>query len=201
MFLDTEEVHKSKAMRAAVIHIGYFGVLADDEAAGLDNFLLVANALARKGVEFRFSIVGSGPGLSRLKGKVADHDMQKHFDYSGFVPMPDAFALLKEFDFGLVTWGDLPKNHLHTAMKVMDYMCCAVPVCSLPLKEQLNSTQRIGIHADTFEEIADRMVELHNQPDEYEALRRRSLDHFNTVLSWPLQEKGLLTAYSDLTAA
>ena len=36
----------------------------------------------------------------------------------------------------------------------MDYMCCAVPVRSLRLTEQMYSTDGIGIHADSFESMA-----------------------------------------------
>jgi hypothetical protein len=124
--------------------------------------------------------------------------MENRFALHGFVRLPEAFDVIKQFDFGLVTWGDLPKNHLHTAMKVMDYMCCGVPVCSLRLKEQLASTQNVGIHGDTFEEIAQGMANIYRDEHEYEQLRQKTLRHFNEVLSWELQERSLLDAYAAL---
>jgi glycosyltransferase involved in cell wall biosynthesis len=181
-----------------VLHIGYFGVLANDAAAGLDNILLMAASLDRRTVPFRFSIVGSGPGLPRLKQVVKEAGLESRFCYHGFVKMPAALDLIKTFDFGLVSWGDMPKNHLHTAMKVMDYMCCAVPVCSLELKEQIKSTGGIGVHASSFEQIAERVVAIYRQPDAYQDLRRESLRHFNEVLCWELQEKKLMEAYRSL---
>ena len=181
-----------------VLHIGYFGVLANDAAAGLDNILLMAASLNRLAVPFRFSIVGSGPGLPDLKQMVKEAGLEGRFRYHGFVAMPAALDLIKTFDFGLVSWGDLPKNHLHTAMKVMDYMCCAVPVCSLYLDEQLKSTAGIGIHAADFEAITRSMVRVYHQADEYEDLRRKTLRHFNDVLCWELQESKLVQAYRDL---
>lgn len=197
LFQDIVEIAKPEPN--GTITVGYFGVLADDEAAGLDNIFVVADALLRKQVPFHFSIVGDGPGLNVLRQKVKDRGLEEKFDFHGFIPMPQALALIKNFDFGLVTWGYLPKNHLHTAMKIMDYMCCAVPVCSLPLKEQLNSTQNLGIHAATFEEIAKQLVDVYGRPRDYEALRRQMLEHFNTVLSWELQEQQLINAYDLLT--
>ena len=196
LFNSTSEIHKSE--RAGVINIGYFGVLADDQAAGLDNFVIIATALANLNIRFKFSIVGSGPGLRSLKDKIAECGMEERFDLRGFVRLPQAFEIIKDFDFGLVTWGYLPKNHLHTAMKVMDYMCCAVPVCSLRLKEQVTSTQGIGIHANTFEDIAQQIADIYSKVDDYEDLRDRTLRHFNKVLSWELQKGNLLNAYSSL---
>ena len=56
-------------------------------------------------------------------------------------------------------------------MKIMDYMCCAVPVCSLPLKEQVYSTQGIAIHANTFEGIARKIAEVYKEVNEYEGFK------------------------------
>ena len=196
LFKSTTEINKSQ--RTGVINIGYFGVLAADEAAGLDNFFIIATTLAKNKIQFKFSVIGSGPGLSYLQRKITECGMEERFDLHGFVRVPQAFEIIKNFDFGLVTWGYLPKNHLHTAMKVMDYMCCAVPVCSLRLKEQVNSTEDIGIHVNTFEDIAQEIVETYNKVDEYEDLRERTLSHFNNVLSWELQKLNLISAYASL---
>jgi glycosyltransferase involved in cell wall biosynthesis len=176
-------------------------LLANDKAAGLENIVTVAETLASLGVPFRFSIVGSGPGESDLGRLIKRAGLESHFGFHGFVPIPQAYELIKDFDFGLVTWGDMPKNHLHTAMKVMDYMCCAVPVCSLLLKEQVRSTASIGIHAASFADIAKEIARLSSEPDEYEELRRRTLQHFNEELCWELQERKLLDAYRTLLDA
>jgi glycosyltransferase involved in cell wall biosynthesis len=195
-FRSLKEVKKRK--RDGVLNVGYFGVLADDEAAGLNNFFAMAEVLARGPLPYRLSIVGDGPGLSVLKNIATERRLDQHFRFYGYVSFPDAFELIKDFDFGVVTWGYLPKNHLHTAMKVMDYMCCAVPVCSLRLKEQLQSTQNIGIHADSFAQIAAAMIDVFQKPDQYESLRRETLVHFNRVLSWELQSRKLINAYGSL---
>src|SRR5207244_4298462 len=110
----------------------------------------------------------------RLKRLIDRAGMLDHFQFHGFIPIPEAYEVIKSFDFGLVAWGDMPKNHLHTAMKVMDYMCCAVPVCSLNLKEQIQSTGEIGIHAATFDDIVGKMIAISREPLQYEQLRRET---------------------------
>ncbi len=196
LFNSIKDINKSA--RTGMLNIGYFGVLADDEAAGLDNFFIIANVLANIQIQFKFSIVGNGPGLSYLQHRIREYGMGEKFDLYGFVRVPEAFEIIKNFDFGLVTWGYLQKNHLHTAMKIMDYMCCAVPVCSLPLKEQVYSTQGIAIHANTFEGIAQKIAELYNEVNQYEDLRTRTLNHFNRALCWEHQQVQLLRAYASL---
>lgn len=191
-------VQTGKASRQGLLHIGYFGVIANDQAAGLDNIVLFAKTLAQRGQDFRVSIVGNGPGLGRLQALVREAGLQERFAFLGYLSMPGAFDVIKEFDFGLVSWGDLPKNHMHTAMKVMDYMCCAVPVCSLELREQLRSTGGVGIHASNFVQLADRTIEAYADEGGYEQLRRRTLQRFNEVLSWPAQEASLLAGYDSL---
>jgi glycosyltransferase involved in cell wall biosynthesis len=191
-------VEVKKRQHDESMNVGYFGVVADDEAAGLNNLFAMAEVLARGPLHYQFSIVGDGPGLSYLKRVTREKGLDRHFRFFGYVRLPEAFELIKNFDFGVVTWGYLAKNHLHTAMKVMDYMCCAVPVCSLRLKEQVQSTQNIGIHADTFDQIATGMINVFQKRAEYESLRQETLTHFNSVLSWELQSQKLINAYGSL---
>jgi glycosyltransferase involved in cell wall biosynthesis len=180
------------------MRIGFFGLLADDPAAGLENIIAVAKRLRDAKCPFVMQIVGTGPGLLTLRTLVSSENLSENFEFLGFIPIPAAYAVISRFDFGLVAWGNLPKNHLHTAMKIMDYMCCAVPVCSLNLVEQLRSTAGVGIHADDFITLANQMIAIHHEPAEYDALRRATLAHFNEVLCWELQEKKLRGAYGDM---
>lgn len=199
VFRSVDEVHKPE--RGVAINIGFFGMLGNDEAAGLDNFFALAEEMEERSQPYSFSIVGDGPGLPTLRKMASERGILDRFRFYGFVPMPGALSIIKGFDFGLVTWGDLPKNHVHTAMKIMDYMCCAVPVCSLNLKEQLVSTASIGIHGETFIEIAEKMVDVYRDSSVYERLRQSTLDHFNNVLSWKTQERELMRMYSELHLA
>ena len=180
------------------LNVGYFGVLANDSAAGLGNIVSLAETLERQGVDFTMTIVGDGPGLPSLQSLVEAASLNRRFNFKGFIGLPQAYDAIRNFDFGIVSWPDTPKCHLHTAMKIMDYMCCAVPVCSLRLTEQMYSTNGVGIHADSFEAMAKEMVEIYRNPLEYQALRRNSLERFNTALKWEIQEARLRAEYKRL---
>jgi glycosyltransferase involved in cell wall biosynthesis len=187
----------SKACTAR-LNVGYFGVLADDAAAGLDNIVSLAAALEGRGVDFTMMIVGDGPGLPSLRRLVEAASLSPRFRFEGFIGLPQAYDAIRNFDFGIVSWPDTAKCNLHTAMKIMDYMCCAVPVCSLRLTEQMYSTDGIGIHADSFEAMAKEMVDIYNDPSQYQALRRNSLERFNSALRWEIQETTLRAEYKRL---
>jgi glycosyltransferase involved in cell wall biosynthesis len=192
----TSEIGKSS--RKGVMRIGYFGILSDDNAGGMSNLFVLAEALEKQGTPYKLVIVGSGAGVELAERTTRERGIEDRFEFLGYMPLPDAFEVIKDFDFGIVTWGYLEKNHLHTAMKVMDYMVCGVPVCSLLLKEQVLSTGGIGVHRDSFQEIAEEMARLYQAEVEYEALRTRTLERFNKVLAWDLQRRSLLDAYESL---
>jgi glycosyltransferase involved in cell wall biosynthesis len=178
--------------------VGYIGAINNDVAAGVENFVATANALARRGVDFRFSVIGSGAGMGRLQRLVGEAGHAERFVYHGFLPIEEAFGLIVDFDFGLLSLPDIPRNHMHTAGKAMDYMCCGVPVCSLELAEQLFTTGGIGVHGSSFEEIVEEMVDVYRDEARYEELRRRTLERFNEVLAWETQAEILRKAYDTL---
>lgn len=190
-----EEINKPEKNE---LTIGYFGVINDDDASGYKNLAYLGKYIKSKGVKFSFEIIGHGSGLNSLKELVKNNDIENEFCFRGFVGLPEAFELVKQFDFGILPWPDIPKNNLHTAMKLMDYMCCGIPVCTLKLKEQMITTGGIGIHCDNFEEMGDEILRIYCEKDEYEPLRAKTLKYFNENLSWGIQETKLLQSYKDL---
>lgn len=189
------EINKKKSSKCI---IGYFGVINDDYASGYQNIIELAFILLSKKFNCNFEIIGDGGGLIPLKNLVVQNKLDNYFTFYGFIPLNNSFEIIKNFDFGLVPWPNVPKNNLHTAMKVMDYMCCGVPVCSLNLKEQIISTGGIGIHTNTFEEMAEKIIKIYNNKSEYEELRKKTLEHFNNNLSWEIQGEELLRCYNSL---
>jgi len=179
--------------------LGYFGVLNDDYSSGYHNIALLGKILSDRNIKYKFEIIGEGSGLKKLKELLKEYKIEKNFNFKGFIKLPIAFDYIKNFDFGILPWPNVPKNNIHTAMKVMDYMCCGVPVCSLNLKEQLISTRGIGIHKETFEDIANEIIIIYGNKDVYEALREKTLKHFNENLCWELQQKKIIECYFNLT--
>jgi len=194
-YLKIEDISKIDSQSCI---IGYFGVINDDYASGFCNIVELALYLMKKSFVFRFDIIGDGPGLKPLKALVNKNNLDKFFCFYGYVELNESFEIIKNFDFGLVPWPNIEKNNVHTAMKIMDYMCCGVPVCSLNLKEQVYSTKGIGIHTDDFEMMANEIIRYYNDKILYHNLRKETLEHFNKNLAWEYQIKQLLQCYDEL---
>ena len=180
------------------LHLGYFGFLGSDRAAGVENLKNIAQFLKDRNIEFTFSIIGIGPGIDLLKKLLAEGNLEKYFIFYGWLHVNEAFDKIINFDFGILPWIQCERNNLHTAMKLIDYMCCGVPVCSLKLKEQLITTNEIGIHTDSFVDMAKKIVEVYHDKNRYDKLREETLNHFNKYLCWEIQAKKLIKAYDIL---
>lgn len=178
--------------------IGYFGIISDDSASGFENIVYLAELLRNNNFSFIMDIIGDGPGLKKLEGLVKRKELDDYFIFRGFLDLQSSFNVIKNFDFGIVPWPDIPKNNLHTAMKIMDYMCCGVPVCSLKLKEQIISTNGIGLHVDSFKEMAIEIIKVCENKEKHQELRTLTLNHFNNHISWEIQEQKLLACYYNL---
>lgn len=182
-----------------VLQLVYFGIIGSDAASGVTNLITLSKHLIESTVAFKIHVIGDGPGLSTLTSGVESENMQKFFEFHGFMAIEETLEKMIQYDFGIVTLNYSDKGHLHTAMKIMDYMCCAVPVCSLKLKEQMFSTGGIGVHAKDFEDMAKQIIQTFADENRYESLREQTLKHFNENLCWEKQAQTLIDGYSQLT--
>lgn len=195
LFKSVEEIAKIKNED---IVLGYFGVINDDKASGFENLAIIGKYLKLKGINYKFEIIGDGSGLDPLKKMIQKFVIEQHYIFRGFIELPGAFEIIKNFDFGILPWPNISKNNIHTAMKIMDYMCCGVPVCTLNLREQLVSTGGIGIHTNSFEEMVEEIINVYKDETRYENLRKDTLNFFNNHLCWEMQERELLKCYNML---
>jgi len=190
-----DQIHKQSS---DVLQLVYFGIIGSDAASGVTNLITLSKHLRDSTIPFKIHVIGDGPGLKALVRQVETEKMQRFFEFHGFLTIEETFKKMIHYDFGIVTLNDSDKGHLHTAMKIMDYMCCGVPVCSLKLKEQMFSTGGIGIHAKNFEDMAKKIILTFADGKRYEMLREETLKHFNDNLCWEKQAQILIDGYSRL---
>ena len=180
------------------LHLGFIGSLMYHREAGIESLKDIAYFLREKNIDFIFSVIGEGPGMVILKNLLKRDNLENHFHFYGWLRPQKAFLEIINFDFGILPWTICESNNVHTAAKLMDYMCCAAPVCTLTLREQIRTTDKIGIHTETFEEMVSEIIKIYNDKKLYEDLRRRTLARFNEHLCWEKQENVLLEGYSEL---
>jgi glycosyltransferase involved in cell wall biosynthesis len=179
--------------------LGFIGSLCYHSEAGIESLKDIAYYLRERNVDFVISIIGEGPGMEILKHLLRQDKLENYFHFYGWLRPQNAFLEIINFDFGILPWTICESNIVHTAAKLMDYMCCASPVCTLKLHEQIKTTDNIGIHTETFEEMVDKIVETYSDKELYEDLRAKTLARFNNTLCWEKQEAVLLNGYYELS--
>jgi len=178
---------------SAFLRLGYFGILGKE--SGGENLVYLCDKLHKKSIDFKMIIIGDGPGMGNLKELVHKSNLVDKFFFNGFVDFSSAMSIIVNFDFGILPWINCKKHHMHTATKVMDYMCCGVPVCSLNLKEQLISAGNIGIFSDNFDEMVEEILKIYADKREYEKLRQHTLKYFNKKRAWEIENEKLKKCY------
>ena len=192
-FKDLSDIPKKES---TFLRLGYFGILGKE--SGGENLVFLCDKFRKKSINFKIIIIGDGSGISDLIKLIKDYNLTGNFILKGFISFPSAISNIVNFDFGILPWSDCKKHHMHTATKVMDYMCCGVPVCSLKLKEQLVSAGNIGIFADDFDEMVNEILKVYTDKIKYEKLRQRTLKYFNENRSWKKESEKLMKCYGML---
>lgn len=183
-----------------ILSLVYIGIINSDYSLGIDNLIKIADCLEKKRINYLINIIGYGNYIEQLRYKIKKNECANKFRFLGYMELNKAFDIIKDSDFGVITLNKTKRSDIASSMKTIDYMCCGVPVCSLRLKEQLYTTEGIGIHTDTFEEMVEEMIKLYNDKEKYEEMRRKTLERFNKYLCWEKQEKELYRAYKILNA-
>ncbi|MHA1380880.1 MAG: glycosyltransferase [Candidatus Helarchaeota archaeon] len=193
-----QELTQIPKLKSNLLRLGYFGLIGTE--SGGENLIYLCNKLRKRSINFNMIIIGEGSGLNKMRELVSQYSLFDKVAFKGFIDFSSAVPLIVNFDFGILPWDDCKKNHMHTAMKIMDYMCCGVPVCSLKLKEQIISAGNIGIFTDNFDDMADKILKVYSNKKQYEKLRRRTLKYFNNNRSWEIEAEKLKRCYSFLIA-
>lgn len=180
------------------LHLGFIGSLMYHSEAGIESLRDIAYYLRKRNIDFNISIIGEGPGMEILENILKRDNLEGYFHFYGWMRPQNAFLEIINFDFGILPWTICESNNVHTAAKLMDYMCCAVPVCSLTLREQMRTTNKIGVHTETFEEMVDEIIKIYTDKKVYETLRAKTLLRFNKDICWEKQETVLINGYYKL---
>jgi glycosyltransferase involved in cell wall biosynthesis len=193
-----KSINEISKINEAKLTLGFIGILLKDADSGILNLVFIANSLKKKNVDFKFIVVGDGPGREMLETEIQKLHLEDKFYLVGFKKFHEAVPILSNFDFGIVALNYSDKASYATSSKVMDYMCCGVPVCALKFEEQMKTTKNIGVYVNDFDEMVEQILIIHNDKKAYENLREETLDYFNTHLSWEKQKEILVTVYDSL---
>lgn len=177
--------------------VGYVGVMGDQE--GVDLLIDAADHLVRKlgRDDIQFVLVGSGPKTADLQKLTRSRGLADHITFTGRVPDQELFEILSTADIGVNPDRVNAMNDKSTMNKIMEYMALEKPIVQFDVTEGRYSAQSASLYARANDpiDLADKIVELIEDPDrrrEMGAIGRRRIE---SDLSWDRQIAPLLAAY------
>jgi len=163
--------------------VGYVGTRPSER--GARQLIETAPQLLSKYPNLGLVIVGDGPGLSDLKKRAAELQIESHCLFTGYSPFDQVPTYCNALDVG-VSINLRPDRYAAAELKVRQYLACGKPVVASPGSNDFLTTENLGSIAQAMdlEAIAaefDRWLSL--TPDERGEFARRASEYARDNLS------------------
>lgn len=178
--------------------VGYVGVMGDQE--GIDLLVDAAKHIVRDlgREDIQFCLVGGGPSLASLKTMVGREGLGDYITFTGRAPDQDLFEVLSTMDVGVNPDRVNPMNDKSTMNKIMEYMALGKPMVQFDVTEGRFSAMEASLYAKANDpvDMAERIVELLEDPDRRAKMGAFGRHRVESELSWTYQIDPLISAYS-----
>lgn len=189
-----------KARSMGKIVVGYLGNMNPQD--GLDEIIEMARYLRfeRGRTDIGFVLVGQGDSYKdviALRDKLGLKDV---IHMPGRLPMEGVRACLSAADICVQPDPPGGLNNVSTMNKVMEYMAMGKPVIAHALKETMVSGGDVAVYTRTPDArgLAERVLELADDPARRAALCEAGLKRCDEVLAWRHQAPCLLRVFDEL---
>jgi glycosyltransferase involved in cell wall biosynthesis len=200
-------IHKMKVMppverwRFGKRHlVAYVGVMGQQE--GIDLLLAaVRHLVVEKGRrDVHFTLVGAGTELPKLQALTHELALDEFVTFTGRVSDEVLLEVLNTADVCVNPDVVNEMNDKSTMNKIMEYMAVAKPIVQFELKEGRVSAGDASLYARPNDpvDLAERMLELLDDPARREAMGKLGRERVEKDLSWQRQVPVLLKAYDTL---
>ena len=180
--------------------VGYVGVMGQQEGIRylIEATRYIVYELERRDVHF--GLVGSGPELEELKRLAEELDVTDFITFAGRVPDQELLEILNTADVCVNPDEYNAMNDKSTMNKVMEYMALGKPIVQFDMTESRISAQEASIYAKRNDSIdlAEKIVELLDDPDQRARMGRFGRDRVVNELAWRHEVPKLLAAYEEL---
>lgn len=177
--------------------VGYVGVMGDQE--GIDLLIeAVRHIVVKLGRDdIQFCLVGGGPSLAELKAMTERAGLGDYITFTGRAPDQDLFEVLSTMDVGVNPDRVNPMNDKSTMNKIMEYMALGKAMVQFDVAEGRFSAQDASLYAKSNDpvDMADRILELLNDPDRRARMGEFGRHRVESELSWTYQIDPLIAAY------
>jgi len=179
---------------------GYVGVMGHQD--GLDYLVRSLRHLVYdlERTDFYCIAVGDGVALEGLRQLAKELGVQDYILFTGFVSEEDLMRYLSTADIMVDPDPSNPFTDRSTMIKMSEYMALTKPIVAFDLPEHRVTSQDAALYAKANDEgdFARQLVRLMDDPQLREEMGRRGRRRVESHLSWPHQEKCLLSAYGKI---
>lgn len=180
--------------------VGYVGVMGQQE--GIDYLLNAARHIIFEmgRTDVQFGLVGGGPSLDEMQDMARDLGIADYVTFTGRVPDDDLLDMLNTADVCVNPDTYNAMNDKSTMNKIVEYMALGKPIVQFDLTEGRFSAQEASLYADrnNAEDMAQKIVDLLDDPDKRAEMGAIGRDRVEKVLSWEYEVPRLLAAYDRL---
>ena len=137
-----------------------------------------------------------------MEAYISSHNLDENIEFTGSVNhelIPQYIRLAK---VGLIILHPVPNNFIGTPIKQFEYMACGVPIVAsdFPMLRKFVGGAEAGllINPMNYEEIAQAVLRLLNQPETAKRMGENGLKAVTEKYNWGNMEKVLLDIYARL---
>lgn len=180
--------------------VGYVGWMNPQDH--LDNLLEVARIIRfdLQRDDIGFILIGSGDSYKSLLELRDAMGLRDSVRMPGTLPWQDVVGALSATD--ICVQPDLPTLfNVHLTMnKLMEYMALGKPTIAYDMTEtRFTGADSIAyVEESTSKALADKIVELADDPDRRRDLGKRAKTRIESILSWERQIDGLISVYESI---
>jgi glycosyltransferase involved in cell wall biosynthesis len=180
--------------------VAYVGVMGQQE--GIDLLLAaVRHMVTDQGrQDTHFTLVGAGTELAKLRALTHELGLDDYVTFTGRVSDETLLEVLNTADVCVNPDVVNEMNDKSTMNKIMEYMAVAKPIVQFELKEGRVSAGEASLYARANDpvDMAQRIIELLDDPERRAAMGRFGRARVEKDLSWQRQVPELLRAYERL---
>tara|TARA_R110002051_G_scaffold146786_2_gene219591 strand:+ start:75806 stop:77050 length:1245 start_codon:yes stop_codon:yes gene_type:complete len=176
--------------------LGYVGVMGDQE--GIDLLLeSMRHIVFACGRNVQLVLVGGGPALASLRVIAAEMGLSNHVTFTGRAPDEELFSVLSSANVCVNPDRVNPMNDQSTMNKILEYMAFSKPIVQFDVTEGRYSAAEASLYAiaNDTRDMANKIIELLDNPDRCAEMGRIGRHRIETELSWAFQVDPLIAAY------
>lgn len=175
---------ENKKTEQNMLTLGYLGGISKDR--GLWEMLKLTRIL-NESINTKLVLIGGAVNDGSLS-EAMKSSLWDNVEYLGKLPQSEAFAHIKNVDFGLIILEDVADYRYTSPNKIYEYMMLGVPFVATDFpawKSELASVNSgIFLKNVDLDDAADQITKLKKDPERYESVSQNGVKYVSDEFNW-----------------